>query len=453
MILARLLTPEDFGLIAMVNGLVGFVAMFKDSGLSMATVQRAEINHAQVSNLFWINVGISVILTGIVAAMAPFIAWFYGEPRLVGISLAAASTFVLGGLSVQHAALLKRQMRFSAMAMIQLISMAAGLIVGVLLALNGAGYWSLVAIPATSAFITMVLSWYHSGWIPSAPRQGCNTRPLLAFGGFLSGTTFLTYTRRNIDNVLIGSVWGADAVGLYFKAYQLLLLPIQQVNGPAAGVVVPTLSRLQNEPDRYRKYYCTAMLVVTTVTMPTLIFCGVMAEEIILFALGSQWIVATPIFIALLPAALAGTINIAGGWVYVSMGHTNRQFQAHIFATALVVAGIVVGLPWGTIGVAIGFSITFTFSLPLIIAHAFKTSPLRILDLVHAIWNPACASLLAGLTVLIVKLTFAKDFIGWATLPAALILFSVVYVLAWWLLPGNIYRTQMLQVIKKSIFK
>lgn len=393
MVLARLLTPADFGLVAMVTAVTGFVAMFKDAGLSMATVQRSTITHAQVSTLFWINVALSVLLMAGVAALAPAIAAFYGEPELVRVTMAIAVTFLFGGLAVQHTALLKRQMRFSAIAVKDIVALAAGTAVAIVLAYLGAGYWALVAMTATTGLVAMTAVWQLSGWRPGLPRRGAGVGPMLAFGGFLTGSSFLAYVRRNADTVLIGAMFGSVALGLYQKAYQILMLPIRQVNGPVTNVVVPTLSRLQSDPERFRRYYCKALLLMTSVGMPVVGLAFVAAGDIVLLVLGDQWLDAVPIFIALSPAAFAGTINVAGGWIFVSTGRSDRQFRISVVLTVFYISAMVAGLPWGVLGVATAFSIAFCVARIPHMAYAVYGSAVQFGDVGRALWRPAVSAI------------------------------------------------------------
>lgn len=395
-ILARLLTPADFGLVAMVTALTGFVAMFKDAGLSMATVQRDHITHAQVSTLFWVNVALSVALMILIAAIAPAVAWFYGEPDLFYVTLAIAATFMFGGLAVQHLALLKRQMRFTALAVNDVAAATAGVTTGIILALLGAGYWALVAMPAATAVSSMILSWSLTGWFPSPPRRGTGVRPMLAFGGFLSGASFLGYIRRNLDNVLIGAAFGAVALGYYQKAYQILMLPIQQANAPITQVVIPALSRLQYKPDQYRQFYRNALFLLTCVGMPIAGFAFVAAEDIVLLLLGKQWAPSVPLFMALAPAAFAGSVNGVSGWIFLSMGHANRHFRAQVFATVVVVFGLIVGIPWGPLGIALGFSISYCAVIPVVLHWSHVGTSVRMRDVLASVWPPALATVVGG---------------------------------------------------------
>ncbi|HWW75239.1 MAG TPA: lipopolysaccharide biosynthesis protein, partial [Pyrinomonadaceae bacterium] len=221
-VLARLLTPGDYGLVGMVAVVTGFIALFKDLGLSAATIQREEISQEQVSTLFWVNVGVSAAIGLLTAALAPVVAWFYGEPRLAPVTLAYSIGFLFGGLTVQHEALLKRQMRFAVLVTAEVAALLASIVTTVALAWRGFGYWSLVAGHLALSFVYMLAVWGVCGWRPGRPRRGAGVRSLLGFGGNLTGAAVVNYFARNLDNMLIGRFWGGWQLGLYAKAYQLL---------------------------------------------------------------------------------------------------------------------------------------------------------------------------------------------------------------------------------------
>jgi len=213
-VLARLLTPEDFGLVAMVTAVTGFVMMFKDAGLSVATVQREEITREQVSALFWINAGLSVVLMIVVAALAPLIALFYSEPRLVGITLAISGTFVFAGLTVQHQALLRRQMQFKKLAVLEVASMVFGVATAITMAFLGLGYWSLVGMLAATAGANAVLAWIACAWIPGAPARSDGVGSMLNFGAGVTGFSVVNYFARNADNLLFSEDAARRIVGV-----------------------------------------------------------------------------------------------------------------------------------------------------------------------------------------------------------------------------------------------
>ena len=209
-IMARLLSPYDYGLIGMVAFVTAFLSTYKDLGLSAATIQRPEITSNQISTLFWINLALSFGITLITIAIAPIVAWFYGEPKLTAITVVTAFGFLLSGLTVQHDALLRRQMRYGALTAIALISLITGYVVGIYMAARGFSYWALVgsqlAVAATSTLSTLILC----RWVPGLPKRDTGARSMLRFGGNLTGFATINFFARNLDNLLIGRVWGRN---------------------------------------------------------------------------------------------------------------------------------------------------------------------------------------------------------------------------------------------------
>jgi len=388
-VLARLLTPQDFGLIAMVTAVIGFVAMFKDLGLSMATVQKAEINHAQVSTLFWINVFLSIIVILMIAALAPAITWFYGEPRLTWITIALASGILFGGLTIQHEALLRRQMHFGALAVIDIISMSSGVLAGIIAALCGLRYWALVILHLSQPIIRLVVIWFTCHWRPGWPSWRSGVREMLAFGGHITGFNLMNYFARNGDNMLIGKFWGAGQLGQYSKAYSLLLLPLQQICWPIGAVAIPVLSRLQNEPERFRSYYYRAMSMISFITMPLVAMLAALSHEVIAIVLGKQWMDSAIIFKVLAFAAVFQPIWSTIGWIYVSLGQTKRLMRWGLVMVPLIVISFVIGLPWGGLGVATSYTICFLFIIMVpSFWYAFRYSPVNVTGLFKAIRCP-----------------------------------------------------------------
>jgi PST family polysaccharide transporter len=388
-VLARLLTPQDFGLIAMVTAVTGFVTMFKNMGLSKATVQKAEINHGQISTLFWINVVFSIGVMLVIAALAPAIAWFYGEPRLKWITLALAGAFIFGGLTVQHQALLRRNMCFGSLALIQIISTLAGVVTAIIAAFYGAGYWSLVLMQLATAIAGAIAVWVACGWRPGLPVWCSGVREMLAFGGNLTGSSFLNYFARNADNLLIGKFCGSGSLGLYSKAYGLLMLPLRQIKGPISAVAVPALSRLQNDPETYRRYYYRAISTIAFITMPLVAMLAALSHEIITIVLGKQWADSAIIFKVLAFAAVFQPIWSTLGWIYTSLGQTKRLMRWGLVMVPLIVLSFVIGLPWGALGVATSYTVCFLFLIMVpSFWYAFRYSPVSLTGLFRAIRCP-----------------------------------------------------------------
>jgi len=243
MILARILTPHDYGVMAMVGAITGFAGLFLNLGLSAATIQRAEINHAQVSTLFWINAGMGFMLLLIVAGLSPAVAWFYDNPELIWVTLAMSLVFLFNGLAVQHNALLSRQMRFFSMAVIQVAALIVGILVAILAALQGLGYWALVLHQIAISFCTIFDNLAGCQMDPRLAQTKCWCE-MIKFGSDLAAFNIVNYFGRNLDNILIGRFHGSGPLGFYSKVYQLLMMPIKNFRDPLHRVAMPHFSRL-----------------------------------------------------------------------------------------------------------------------------------------------------------------------------------------------------------------
>ena len=382
MVLARLLTPKDFGLFAMVTTVMGFLRVFKDAGLSTATVQREEITHAQVSNLFWINVAMSGAITLILAAGSPIVAWFYREPRLIPITLILSSTFLLSGLTIQHTALLKRQMRFKAIAIIQVGSMLIGVAVGVGMAWLRYNYWALVGGNLATIASAVVLTWLAIPWRPQAPTRRSGIRPLVSFGANLATGDFICSFARGADGLLIGRFYGPDSVGLYTRAGALLSRPMEQFLSPISSVFVPVLSRVQSQPERYRR---TFLQVYEAMALASFLFTGLLfalARPLTLVVLGPKWERAAVIFAVFTIAAFCGPLAIAANWLFASQGRGKDWLFLGSLLSGIAVTSFIAGLPFGPVGVAIAYCAGgLVVGLPVHFYFAGRKGPVSTADL------------------------------------------------------------------------
>lgn len=395
-LLARLLTPYDYGLVGMVTTVTGFITLFKDLGLSEATIQKEDITHEQVSVLFWVNIALSLATALVTVAIAPLLASFYREPRLIWVTLALASGFIINGLSVQHFALLRRQMRFDALVTIDVLSNAAGIGTAIVTALYGAGYWALIWFPLVTSVVNCGAVWMVCGWRPGFPLRHVGVRSMLMFGGNLTGFNVVNYFARNLDNVLIGRFWGTQQLGLYTKAYQLLLLPLQQINGPFAAVAVPALSRLVDSPDRYRQAYLRVLEKLTIITSPLVVFMIATSDWLVVFLLGAQWKDASALFSLLGIVALTQPVANTTGWIFITQGRTKDMFQWGIVGSTLSVISIVAGLPWGATGVAASYSISgLLIRTPLLFWYVGRGGAVKTGDFYRTMAPSTIASLCA----------------------------------------------------------
>jgi O-antigen/teichoic acid export membrane protein len=382
MVLARLLVPQDFGLFAMVTTVMGFLIIFQDAGLSTATVQRQEITHAQVSNLFWVNVVVGGVTTLLLAASAPAIAWFYREPRLIGITLVLSIMFLLLSSTVQHRALLNRQMRFGAIAMIDVVSMLAGYLTGIALALWEYGYWALVFAYVVQVTIKLVLTWSISRWRPRLPSRNTQTWHLLSFGADITAGNLMLSLARGADSLLIGRFFGAAAIGLYSRGSILLMRPVQQFMLPIRAVLVPALSRIQSQHDRYRR---TFLQVFEAIALVGFLLTGLflaLSYPVTLAVLGPKWEAVAVIFAGFTMAALAHPFFAASAWLFTSQGRGKDWVLTNAIMSGVTLCSFLAGLPFGPAGVAIFYSASCVLiQLPVVYYMAGRRGPVSRKDL------------------------------------------------------------------------
>jgi PST family polysaccharide transporter len=384
-ILSRLITPADSGLINMVVIVTGFISLFNDLGLSAATIQRDRLNQAQVSALFWVNVAMGALLGLVTALTAPLLAWFYAEPRLVPVTAAVAFGFLFGGLTVQHRALLKRRMRFDTLVKIDIAMTVIGtaVTIGTAAMLPPAlRYWALVLGMLVQGPVEIVGLWLTCRWRPSRPGWASDMRSMLAFGGNLTGYRIFNYFARNIDNLLIGKLYGPASLGLYAKAYGLLLLPLRRVSQPFTTVAMPALSRLNANPERYREFYLQMSAIVCLLTMPLIAFMIGAADWIIGVVLAPEWAGVAVLFALLGISGLIEPFSTTTGWLFVSQGRTREQFHWGFVNTGLMVGAIVLGMAWGPEGVAASYGVTgLLVRTPLLFWVVGRRGPVRVRDL------------------------------------------------------------------------
>jgi O-antigen/teichoic acid export membrane protein len=394
--LARALAPADFGLIGMIVSVTGVIDLLKDFGLSSATIQRQRIDHEQVNVLFWINVGIGLALTCVTAALAPALALGYARPELLQLTLALSLGTFIGSLSIQHHALLRRRLELGRVASIDLVSTVVATVLAVWGAYVGWGVWALVARQLVRLACQTLLTWLLSSWRPSRPRAA-DVRDLLRFGTHVSGFQLLNYCERNLDNVLVGRFAGAQALGFYTRAYELMRMPLNQVNAPVAAVAVPALSRLASDPERYRRAYRSLARLLALLTVPLCPLFVLAADWFFPTVLGPQWTGSIRIFQWLALSLLVKPLMFTTSWLLVSQGRSAELLRWGVIATTIAIASFVVGLPWGALGVAIAYTVAdLLLRAPWLLWWVGRSGPVGVRDLVGCL-GPAwvCAACVA----------------------------------------------------------
>jgi PST family polysaccharide transporter len=424
-VLARLLRPAEYGVIAMVAAVTAFAGLFRDLGLSASTIQRDKISGQQLSTLYWVNVTIGTLLTAVTAASAPLVAWFYGRPDLVPVTIALAFTFVIGSFGTQQSALLNRRMQFGRLAIATLSGAFLSVVLSILLAFQGQSYWSLVWGNLAGATTTSILLNVLSGWLPGGAVRGSGLRSMLAFGANITAFDLVNYFQRNLDNILIGRFAGANALGLYSRAYALLMFPVQNIRGPINAVAFPALSRLQNRPAEFRAYYLSTTRLIAFLSMPLTAFFFVTSHAIIWIGLGPEWLRASSIFSYLAIAAFIQPASGLGGSLLLARGDSRRYFQCGLFNAAVLSLSFVVGLPWGPEGVALAYAIGNYVVLYPWLRWAFQGSPVTFGSFVAVCAWPATVSVGAAAAVVLSRWFFLPGS-AWSELLVAAVVFAMV---------------------------
>ncbi|NLF05398.1 MAG: lipopolysaccharide biosynthesis protein [Actinomycetales bacterium] len=359
LVLARLLVPADFGIVAMVTAVIGIAEIFRDFGLSAAAIQAPELSREQRTNLFWANSVLGVACAFAAVALTPALVALYDEPRLGSVVPALAGVFVLSGLNSQYRASLTRDMRFGALAASDVIAQAVGAAVAIGLAWAGAGLWALVAQQLVVALTSLTVNAGNARWLPGRPVRGAPIRGFMRYGSGFLGAQSLMYATSNIDAVVVGAAWGKVEIGLYSRAYQLLMVPLNQINAPLTRVALPVLSRIQEDTARLARYVGRAQLVVCYVTTLVLAVAAALAEPLVHVLFGPGWEGVAPIFAIL---AIGGIFRAAASvayWTYLARALTGAMFRLQLWTRPLMVAVIVAGTPWGGRGVATGVAIAY----------------------------------------------------------------------------------------------
>ncbi|WP_081788423.1 lipopolysaccharide biosynthesis protein [Candidatus Blastococcus massiliensis] len=356
-VLARLLSPEDYGLLAIAALIVGFGELFRDFGLSSAAVQAKVLTDGQRDNLFWLNAGIGAALALLLCAAAPLVALAFGDDRLTLVAVVMSGIFVLNGLSTQYRAMHARHLRFGRLAVAEIGGQVAGVAVGIGLAVGGSGYWALVAQQLTQGLVALLALGLTSGWLPGRVARSESIRPFLRYGMPLLGTQVLNYAGRNMDTLVLGARFGAAPLGLYNRAFQLVMMPLLQVQAPSTRVALPVLARLQDDRKRFAEFIGFGQITLLTLIGGVFAVMFAQAHALVAVMLGDQWMEAVPIFRALLVAGFFQAAGYATSWVFLAKGLTREQFRYALTTRPVLAAIIVGGSAWGLQGVAVAYTV------------------------------------------------------------------------------------------------
>lgn len=360
-VLSRLLTPADFGLLAVVLSVVALGELLRDLGLPLAAVQAVSLSRQQRVNLVWMNGLLGVLCAIVLVLVAPALAGLFSDPRLTDVLRAVAPVFVVSGFSAQFRAEITRSMRFGRLALIELIPAATGLVVAVVAAAWTGSYWALVLQQLAAAIVAAALSTAWGGFALGLPRRA-PMRELVSFGAGLMGTQVLAYAAKNADTILIGAVLGARPLGLYSRAYQLVMAPLTQVQAPLTRVAVPVLARAWPDRATFSRFLVRGQLYGGIVVAVGYCALAGLSEQVVGILLGSQWSGSVPIFAALCIGGVFRALAQVNFWSFVASGRTTSQLRLYLVTQPLIVALMAVGLIYGVVGVAVGHALGYLIS-------------------------------------------------------------------------------------------
>jgi PST family polysaccharide transporter len=396
-VISRMLSPAEFGVMAEATPVLLFLAMLQDLGLTQATVQRQSLTQQQASNMFWTSTLLGVGVGLLLAIASPFIGMFYNDARVGQILLATAPLALITSTGAQHRALLMRQMQFRKLAMRDMAGLITGTIASVFCAMTWHSYWALYAQNACIAVVGAGGAMIATRWIPSRPAPDLELKKMIGFGAGLSGYNLANYFGRYMGNVMIGKVWGGAMLGLYDRGYRILLFPLQQINLPVLQVMNPTLSKLRDEPERYKEVFMRIVRVVMLVTLPGILVLALCADWLIPIVLGPRWQGVIPIFRNLALVGALQTFNGTIGALFITQGRTGQMARWGVVYAVICNISFACGLPWGAQGVALAYGTTeLLIRTPIYWWWAGREGPVRTIDLVRLSGPYFAGALLVG---------------------------------------------------------
>lgn len=365
LVLARLLTPDDWGVAAMVLVFSGFVVLFADSALGTALIQRRSVSDTDRSTIFWTGVVVGTALTGAGIALSGPLAALYDEAEVRPLFAALSLSFLVTSLGTTQAALLVREMDFKSLELRRMGATVVGAAVGITVAAKGFGAWAIVTQQLAIAAVETVLVWRFTAWRPSLVFSPASLRSFANFTGNVFGQNFLYYAGRNVDRLLIGRYLGAGALGIYALAYNVMLAPFTQIAGPLQQVLFPAFSRMQGDRRRMAAVWIRVTRLVGAISIPALVGLIVVAPDFVSTVLGERWEEATPIIRILAWVGLMQSLQTLNGEILLALGRAGTLLRFTVLWFAASLAAVVVGLQWGILGVAASYLVASVLVEPL----------------------------------------------------------------------------------------
>jgi len=434
-VMARLLVPADFGVVSLVMIFIAFVDIaLGDVGTAAAIVQRQDLSDEEISTLFWFNVALGILSTAAAQVAAPLMKHALDHPDVVMAFRVVSVTFAIAGFRMAHHAVLRRDLRYRALATLDWTSFVVNASVAIFLAANGGGFWSIIFGTLAANVAMTVGVWATSGFRPVFTYDWSHLRSVASFSLNLSAFRIVNFFSAQGDRFLVGAYIGVDSLGYYSQANRLVRYPLDTAAIVYRRVLVPAMSKDQNDNRRLRAAFLRSTGASAVTVVPFTLLAAVLAEPLILALPGEQWLPAVPLLRLLAIVGLINTVAGQSGVVFMVKGRTDMLLYWGTTAAAITMAGYIIGLQWGVVGVAWGYVI----AMSLLILPSFYF-PMKLIDtpmrmLWHQLKRIALAGvLLAAVTYAVMTVLYSSGENPWPALIAGSVSGGVVYlgILVW----------------------
>ncbi|MEM7129585.1 MAG: lipopolysaccharide biosynthesis protein [Chloroflexota bacterium] len=401
-VLARLLVPADFGLVGMVSVLTGYARVVANFGISGAVIQSKMVDDTLLSSIFWLNLGLGILLTVIFTVCAPAISLFYAEPQLALIIPLIALGFTIDTSCILHKVIYKRQVDFKIVAQSDLWGIFGSSLIAISMAYLGFGVWSLVAQVLTNSLLSSIYVWYSNRWRPKFIFKWTAIESLMGFSIGMFGVSSLNYWTNNIDNLLVGRVLGASSMGIYVRSYALMLMPISNVGTTISEVLFSSWSTVRDNNAKLRQLYLRSIGAISIIVFPLIIGLIVTCERFVRVVYGEQWIEMIPLVQIMCIASVFRLLEIFNRNIFRSKGETVQEFRLLLILRSIVIVSIIIGLRWGLLGVAIGYTISTALTFIPFFYFSTRLIELNFFDVIRCLQGATGCSFVMGVLIYLI---------------------------------------------------
>lgn len=454
-ILMRLLLPEDYGLITMAMVLIGFASIFSEFGFSSALIQNQNITEEHKSSIFWLNIIIGTLLTLLFFVFADMFANFYNNKQLVKVIQYLSFTFTISAIGIVPDTLLQKEMNYAAINKINISLVLISGLISVYLAFSGWGVMSLVIQNLVSQILRIPLLFFASHWRPRFIYKSKSIKELFSYSAYLTGFNVINYGARRSDDLLIGKFMGAESLGIYSRAYNLMLLPITQVISLVSNVMFPALSLIHNDKYRVKRIYLNVIQMLAFITFPLMLGLMAVADNFILGIFGNKWAEVIPIIQILAFVGVLQTLANPTGWIYTSQGKTDWMFWWGVFGSGSIIIFIVIGVFLGSIySVAIAYlMINIILAYP-VVAIPGKLINMKFIEVYRCVSPILITSILVAIIIYFIGLYLPSNFSNLIKLTIQVLFGIFIYFAIMWFFKIKSFSNFKALVIEQfSIYK